>query len=262
MLSTDKHPFVSPALFEDRNFLTGNVFIFIVGVVLFATLALLPPLLQELMGYPVVLTGLVTAPRGVGTLLAMVIVNRLMGRVDTLWIIAAGFLMTALSLQHMTHFYLQMDSAQVVCTGLLQGLGTGFVYVPLAAITFATLSPVYRNEGTALFSLVRNIGSSIGISAVTTMLVRNTQLFHARLAESVTPYNDGLAAIPGSSLATTQGLAAANASVTGQAAMLAYNNDFKMMMILTLVAVPLVALLRAPKAKKAAKPDPEAMVME
>ncbi|MBS0319888.1 MAG: DHA2 family efflux MFS transporter permease subunit [Proteobacteria bacterium] len=262
MLTTDKHPFVSPALFRDRNFITGNVFIFIVGVVLFATLALLPPLLQELMGYPVVLTGLVTAPRGIGTLLAMVIVNRLMGRVDTRWIIAAGFLMTAWSLQHMTHFYLQMDSAQVVWTGLVQGLGTGFVYVPLAAITFATLSPVYRNEGTALFSLVRNIGSSIGISAVTTMLVRNTQMFHARLAEAVTPYGDGLSALPRAALTTPQGLAATNAGVTGQAAMLAYNNDFKMMMILTLVAVPVVALLRAPRAKQATKPDPEAMVME
>ena len=147
MMTTTAAPFISPALFKDRNFLTGNVFIFIVGVVLFATLALLPPLLQELMGYPVVLTGLVTAPRGIGTLAAMVVVGRLMGRMDTRWIIAAGFAMTAYSLWQMTHFYLQMSDSQVVWSGLIQGFGTGFVYVPLAAITFATLAPQLRNEG-------------------------------------------------------------------------------------------------------------------
>ncbi|HZV92297.1 MAG TPA: DHA2 family efflux MFS transporter permease subunit, partial [Caldimonas sp.] len=173
MLTTKKSPFISPALFKDRNFLTGNLFIFVVGVVLFATLALLPPLLQDLLGYPVVLTGLVTAPRGLGTLAAMLVVTRLMGKVDTRWIIAAGFAMTAFSLWQMTHFYLQMGTASVVWSGLTQGFGTGFVYVPLATITFATLSPQFRNEGTAVFSLVRNIGSSVGISVVTTLLVRN-----------------------------------------------------------------------------------------
>ncbi|MEA2669777.1 MAG: transporter, family, multidrug resistance protein, partial [Chloroflexota bacterium] len=169
MLTTSKPAFVSPALFKDRNFVTGNVFIFVVGVVLFATLALLPPLLQDLLNYPVVLTGWVTAPRGIGTLVAMFIVGRLMGIVDTRLIIAAGFGLTAFSLWQMTGFYLQMDTPLVVWSGLVQGLGTGFVYVPLAAITFATLSPQFRNEGTALFSLVRNVGSSVGISVVETL---------------------------------------------------------------------------------------------
>jgi DHA2 family multidrug resistance protein len=241
MLTTTKPAFVSPALFKDRNFLTGNLFIFIVGVVLFATLALLPPLLQDLMNYPVVLTGLVTAPRGIGTLLAMIIVSRIMGKIDTRLIIATGFGLTALSLWQMTGFYLQMDIAPVVWSGFAQGIGTGFVYVPLAAITFATLSPRYRNEGTALFSLIRNLGSSIGISAVETFLTRGTQTMHARLAEQVTPYGHALS--PHAS--TPQGLAMLNHMVTEQAAMIAYNNDFMLMMILTLCAVPLVMLLRS-----------------
>jgi MFS transporter, DHA2 family, multidrug resistance protein len=241
MLTTTKPAFVSPALFKDRNFLTGNLFIFIVGVVLFATLALLPPLLQDLMNYPVVLTGLVTAPRGIGTLLAMIIVSRIMGKIDTRLIIATGFGLTALSLWQMTGFYLQMDIAPVVWSGFAQGIGTGFVYVPLAAITFATLSPRYRNEGTALFSLIRNLGSSIGISAVETFLTRGTQTMHARLAEQVTPYGHTL----GPHASTPQGLAMLNHMVTEQAAMIAYNNDFMLMMILTLCAVPLVMLLRS-----------------
>ncbi|MGH8850096.1 MAG: MDR family MFS transporter [Casimicrobiaceae bacterium] len=238
---TSDRPFVNPALFRDRNFVTGNVFIFIVGLVLFATLALMPPLLQDLLKYPVITTGLVTAPRGIGTLLAMIIVSRIMGKIDTRLIIATGFGLTALSLWQMTGFYLQMDIAPVVWSGFAQGIGTGFVYVPLAAITFATLSPRYRNEGTALFSLIRNLGSSIGISAVETFLTRGTQTMHARLAEQVTPYGHTL----GPHASTPQGLAMLNHLVTEQAAMIAYNNDFMLMMILTLCAVPLVMLLRS-----------------
>jgi len=244
MLTTTKAPFISPAMFKDRNFVTGNFFIFVVGVVLFATLALLPPLLQDLLNYPVVLAGLVTAPRGFGTLAAMLIVGRLMGRIDTRIIIATGFALTAFSLWQMTGFYLQMGTASVVWSGLAQGLGTGFVYVPLAAITFATLSPQFRNEGTAVFSLIRNIGSSVGISVVTTLLTRNTQAMHSRLAEQVTPFSDVMHAQAPDAFTSASGLAALNATVSSQAAMIAYNDDFKLMMVLTLCAVPLVGLLR------------------
>ena len=249
-VTTAKPPFVSPGLFKDRNFLTGSVFIFIIGVVLFATLALLPPLLQGPMDYPVVLTGLVTAPRGIGTLVAMFIVSRLMGKVDTRVIIAAGFGITAFSLWQMTGFYLQMDSSLVVWSGFAQGLGTGFVFVPLAAITFATLSPRLRNEGTAVFSLIRNLGSSIGISVVETLLTRNAQVMHSRLAEQITPYGDMLHAQSPAALSTARGLAMLNEGVSGQAAMIAYNNDFKLMMVLTLCVIPFIALLRSGRPRK------------
>jgi DHA2 family multidrug resistance protein len=247
LLTTRKAPFISPALFKDRNFLAGNLFIFIVGVVLFATLALLPPLLQSLLGYPVVLTGLVTAPRGIGTLIAMVIVGRLGSRVDGRYVMAIGLTLTAVSLWWMTNFYLQMDSNEVVWSGLLQGIGTGCVFAPLSTIAFSTLSPHLRNEGTAFFSLMRNLGSSIGISVVTTLLVRNTQIMHSRLAEHVTPFGDGLTSSLSAGLPTAEHLARLNAAVTQQAAMIAYNNDFKLMLVLTVIAIPLVALLRAPR---------------
>jgi DHA2 family multidrug resistance protein len=244
MLTTAKAPFVSPALFKDRNFLTGNVFIFIVGAVLFATLALLPPLLQDLLNYPVLTTGLVTAPRGLGTFCAMFIVGRLMGKIDTRVIIAAGFALTAFSSWQMSGFDLQMDSTIVIWSGLAQGLGTGFVYVPLAAVTFATLSPVLRNEGTAIFSLTRNLGSSIGISIVETLLTRYTQIMHSTLAEHVTPYSPIMRALVPNGSPALQTLAALNATVTQQAAMIAYNNDFKLMTVLSLASIPLVLLLR------------------
>jgi DHA2 family multidrug resistance protein len=251
VMTTRAAPFVSPQLFKDRNFLAGSFFIFMVGLVLFATLALLPPLLQNLMSYPVVLTGLVTAPRGVGTLVAMVIVSRLVGKIDTRLIIAIGLAITALSLWQMTGFYLQMDTSMVIWTGLAQGLGSGMVYVPLATVAFATLAPAHRNEGTAMFSLIRNIGSSIGISLVTTMLTRNTQVMHSRLAEHVTPYLD---ALHPANATTTRGMAMLNQTVTNQATMLAYNNDFKLMMILSLCAMPLVVLLRRVEPTPGAEP--------
>ena len=243
MLTTTSARFVSPALFKDRNFLTGNAFIFVVGMVLFATLALLPPLLQDLLNYPVVTTGLVTAPRGIGTLFAMFVVGRIMRKVDLRLVIGAGFALTAFSSWQMTGFDLQMGTATIVWSGLAQGVGTGFVYVPLAAATFATLAPTLRNEGTAIFSLTRNLGSSIGISVVETLLTRNTQIVHSTLAEHVNAYNPVVQHQMGGS-PTVAALAGVNAAVTGQAAMIAYNDDFQLMMYLCLAAIPLVLLLR------------------
>jgi MFS transporter, DHA2 family, multidrug resistance protein len=250
--ATAKEPFIRPALFTDRNFLTGNVFIFVVGIVLFATLALVPPMLQDLMNYPVYDAGLLTAPRSLGSLVAMVVVGRLVGKIDSRLIIGAGFGLTALSLWQMTHFDLQMNGGPVFWSGVIQGLGTGIAYVPMAALTFATLSPALRNEGAALFSLSRNIGSSIGISVVQALLTSNTQILHSSLADHVSPYN--LAARDphlAAQLASHAGTAALNAGMTAQAAMVAYLDDFQLMLVLTLLALPLLLLVRtAPAARK------------
>jgi DHA2 family multidrug resistance protein len=259
-LTAKRAPFVSPGLFTDRNFLTGSIFIFTVGAVLFATLALLPPLLQDLMNYPVLLTGMVTAPRGAGTFAALFVVQWLMRlRVDIRIILSLGFVVTVASLWQMTGFYLQMFWPMVAWSGFLQGLGSGMVYVPLTSVTFATLAASYRNEGTAIFSLARNIGSSVGISVVATMLTRNTQIMHARLAENVTPYFNPLHPV---TPMTASGMAMLNSSVTAQASMIAYNNDFKMLMILTLGTMPLVLLMRGVKQVAKTSVDEVPVVVE
>jgi len=255
MLTTVNARFVSPALFKDRNFLAGNVFIFVVGAVLFATLALLPPLLQDLMNYPVVTTGLVTAPRGIGTLLAMVLLGPLMARTDARVIVGAGFALTAFSCWQMTGFDLQMNTATVVLSGLAQGFGSGLVFIPLAAVTFATLTPALRNEGAAIFSLTRNLGSSIGISVVETLLTRNTQIMHASLGEHISRYSSNLRTQMPAGSPTLHSLAQLNATVTEQAAMIAYNDNFKMMMVLSLAAIPLVLLLRKGRSGSPSEPS-------
>ena len=240
---TSPAPFVSPHLFQDRSFAVSNVVIFVFGAVLFATLALLPPLLQELMGYPVTTTGLVTAPRGVGTLLSMIAVGRLIGRVDTRLITGAGIGLIGISMWQMSGFSPQMGAQPVIWSGFVQGIGVGFTYVPLSTVCFATLAPRYRSEGASIFNLLRNIGSSIGISSVQALLVRNTQILHASLADRITPFADRLRppALYGPSL--THGLAALNTAVTRQAEWIAFLDDFKLMFLLTVACLPLLLLL-------------------
>jgi MFS transporter, DHA2 family, multidrug resistance protein len=244
---TAERPFIDPRMFKDRNFSVGLVFIFLVGIILLATLALLTPYLQNLMGYPVITAGLVLAPRGVGTMVAMIVVGRIIDRVDPRALVLVGLLLTSFVLWEMTGFTPDVSTSTLVRTGVLQGLGLGFMFVPLSTITFATIPPAFRTQGTALFSLMRNIGSSVGISFVTFLLSRNTQVMHAELVQHVTPYNDALHQ-PGVAriwdLATVAGRAALNAEVTRQATIIAYADDFKLMMLVALVAVPFVFLLR------------------
>ncbi|MET0533173.1 MAG: DHA2 family efflux MFS transporter permease subunit [Steroidobacter sp.] len=241
---TARQPFLSPALFRDRNFTLGAVFIFLIGIVMLATLALVPPLLEGLFDYPVVTIGLVTAPRGIGTFVAMLFVGRLIGKVDPRALVTFGMLATALSLWQMTGMSLQMDDRLVIWSGLIQGFGLGFTWVPLTTIAFGTLAPNYRNEATAIFNLLRNIGSSIGVAVVTALLTRNMQFMHARLVEHITPYDLMTRTHPMFDASTTQGLQAIDGLVTRQAALIAYNNDFKLLLILTLAVTPLVFFLR------------------
>jgi len=248
--ATKRDPFINLSIFKDRNFFTGSVFIVFVGVLLFATLALMPSLLQDLMNYPVLTAGLLTAPRGVGTFIAMLFVGKLVQRFDARYVIGLGLAITAFSLWQMCGFYLQMDNSLIAWSGLIQGLGMGLTYVPLATVTFATLPAHLRNEGTAVFSLLRNIGSSIGIASLQAIFVRNTQLMHARLAEHVTPFSSQFAQQLNTH--STAALAAINGRVTQQATMIAYNNDFKLMLVLTLAAVPCVLMFRKARHSRSA----------
>jgi DHA2 family multidrug resistance protein len=240
-------PFLNPALFKDRNFVASNIFIFMVGVVLFATLALLPPMLQNQMQYPVVLTGLVTAPRGIGTLLGMIVVGRLVNRFDARIIMAIGLVLTAYSLWQMTQYSLLMDTTPVIVSGVIQGLGVGLVYVPLSTVAFTTLPAHLRNEGTAFFNLLRNLGSSLGISVVMFLLTQNTQRVHSAMVEHITPYNahaNPAALAEHIGTTTIKGLAGLNAVITDQASMIAYLDDFYLMMILTLLTIPFLFMIK------------------
>jgi MFS transporter, DHA2 family, multidrug resistance protein len=138
---TAEKPFVRPALFRDRNFAAGVVFVSIVGLTYYSSLALQPPYLQNLMNYPVVTAGMVMGPRGVGTMASMLVVGRLVGRVDTRILLGFGLGLTAWSFYSMTGWTPDISEARIIGVGVVQGIGLGFRFVPLSAATLSTLSP-------------------------------------------------------------------------------------------------------------------------
>ncbi|MFM1896239.1 MAG: hypothetical protein RLZZ385_1313 [Pseudomonadota bacterium] len=251
------HPFLSAEIFRDRNLVTSLFFIFFTGIILLATMALLPPYLQNLMGYPVLDVGILMAPRGIGTMVAMMLVGRLVNVVDPRALILTGLLFTVLSLYYMTRFSVFVPADMLVITGALQGFGLGFIFIPLNTIAYATLAPRYRAEAASVFSLTRNIGSSIGISLVMGVLSRYVQINHAYLMENVTPFalRFNMQQVP-QSLQHNAGavLAFVDGEVTRQAASIAYLNDFKLMMWIVIGSAPLVLLLRNPG--RAVQPQP------
>jgi MFS transporter, DHA2 family, multidrug resistance protein len=257
---TTDNPFIRPSLFRDRNFSVSLILMTLVGVLLFGSLALLPPFLQSLLNYPVVTTGFVIAPRGVGTAVAMVLVGRAMGRIDTRILLTFGLVTLAASLYWMTGFSLEVGMRDIVMSGVVQGIGFGFIWVPVSTIAFSTLAAQRRTEAAGIFSLVRNIGASAGISIVTALIVRNTQINHEQIGASITAYNPWLR-VPAIehfwNVHTAAGASALNEEVTRQATMIAYLDDFKLMMVLSLLALPLVLLVSASK-PAAASPGPSA----
>jgi DHA2 family multidrug resistance protein len=254
---TADKPFVRPSLFRDRNFTAGVLFIAIVGLTYYASMALQPPYLQELMGYPVITAGLVMGPRGIGTMASMLIVGRLVGRVDTRYLLIIGLALTAWSFNAMTGWTPDVSQGTIIGVTLVQGAGLGFLFVPLSAATLATLPLAERTEGAGFFSLSRNIGSSVGISVVNTLLIQNTQANHAAIVPNVNAVNrafeNPLIAQAWNPL-TAAGRAALDAVVTRQAQIIAYIDDYKLLMIATLAVIPLLLVFRRPPARGAAEP--------
>jgi MFS transporter, DHA2 family, multidrug resistance protein len=257
--ATAENPFINLAMFKDRNFATGLFFIFLIGITSFSGLALLPPLLQSLLGYPVIETGIVMAPRGVGTMASMIIVGRLVGKYDPRLLVTAGLIISAWSLLMMTGFDISMTQSPIVLSGVLQGLGLGLVFVPLSTLAFATIKPQYRVDATSIFSVVRNVGSGVGISMVTAVLSQMMGINHAELAERITLQSHGLQALPGVG-ASRQMLPILDGLVSQQSAMIAYLDDFWMMMVITLISLPIVFMLRRPQ--MSVKPDPAHAIAE
>jgi DHA2 family multidrug resistance protein len=244
-----KNPFISLGVFKDRNFCAGLILMFLVGIILLATMSLLPPLLQNLANYPVVTVGIVMVPRGIGTMLVMMIVGKLLERkVDPRLLIFLGLGLTSFSLWEMTSINLSVTKWIIVKTGFIQGLGLGFTFVPLTTIAFSTLNPIYRVEASGLFTLLRNIGSSIGISIVSTLLSRHTQLNHSILSEHINIFNihhiRNLLSTGTSKIGKELAAVIIDSSINIQAQMISYLNCFKLMMIIVVISIPLVLLLK------------------
>jgi DHA2 family multidrug resistance protein len=244
---TADEPFVRPSLFRDRNFTAGMLFVTIVGLTYYASLALQPPFLQDLMNYPVVTAGFVMGPRGIGTMAAMLVVGRLIGHVDTRALLGLGLGLTAWSFYAMTGWTPDISQMTIIDVGVIQGIGLGFIFVPLSVVTLSTLSYELRAEGAGLYSLSRNIGSSVGISVVNSLLARNTQINHADIVQHVTAVNrtfDNPGIGQFWSPLTAAGRAALDAVITQQAQIIAYIDDYKFLMIAVIAVLPLLVVFK------------------
>jgi DHA2 family multidrug resistance protein len=254
---TARDPLFERGMFSDRNFATSLVFMAVTGVLLLAGLALLPPLLQNLYGYSVLQSGFLTAPRGVGTLISMLLAGRLTGKIDARLLVGLGVVLMGTSLWLMTGFALDQPSGPVIWSGIIQGLGLGLIFVPLQTLAFETLEPRLRTTAASLLNLARNVGGSVGISIVSSQLVRMTQVAHADMASSIGAEVPTAAAsllqsigVPGSAA-----LAFLNAEVTRQAVFIAYLDDFKLMMLVTFAVLPLLLLMKKGQ-KHVGEPSP------
>ncbi len=247
-LGTSRNALFDPAMFRDRNFTLALFFMIAIGIIMFATMALLPPMLQNLFGYSVIDTGIVLMPRGVGVLISMQIAGLLMRKgVDSRPVVACGFLITTLSLWEMSRWSLGVDQQTIILSGLVQGLGMGLVFIPLNVSAFATLQPRMRTDGSSLLNLFRSVGASAGISLMTVLLARNIQTAHADLGSNITSTVSSVVDVSNSDRFQAIGeigLKILDVEVNRQAAMIAYIDDFWLMMWLTLAAVPMAFLMR------------------
>jgi DHA2 family multidrug resistance protein len=250
-LATAREPLFSRRLFADANFVVAVLFMLVIGVVMFATMALMAPMLQRLFGYSVIDAGVAMVPRGVGVLLSMQIANLLVRRgADTRVLVATGFVIAGFSLWQMTGWSLQVDMSGILIAGLIQGMGIGLVFIPLNTAAFATIPPELRTDGSSLVNLARSVGGSIGISLVTTLLARSVQTSHADLGSHVTGSATRLidfSTIDRYQVLGEAALSAVDAEINRQAAMIGYINDFTLMMWLSFASIPLVLLIKKPQ---------------
>jgi MFS transporter, DHA2 family, multidrug resistance protein len=255
---TAKKPFIPPVLFKDRNFSTGLALMFATGTILVSSSSLMAPWLQTLGNYPVETAGLIMAPRGIGTMVAMLTGGRLASRMDPRFLMAGGVLALAWSMWEMSGWTPDISQGRIVFVIILQGAGLGFVFLPLQVLAFATLPPQYRTDGASLFSLFRNIGAAVGVSVTAALLSHNTQVLHEQIGAAVTPFNRALQ--DGGMIARAwdptqrHGAAALDALVNHQAQIIAYMNDYWLMIFTTLPSLLLLLLMRRPRATSAAAP--------
>ncbi len=244
-VKTTAHPFVRLEIFADRNFAVCTTLGFFVGVMMFGTMSLVPPMLAGLFAQPIMKVGIAMAPRGFGTFCATMVVGRVIGKVDIRYLVLFGLLVNGTSSMLLSSMSLASDDTVVLSAGFISGFAMSFLFVPLSSTTFATLPRQYLNEASAVSTLIRYMGSAGGISLVQLAITRNEAQVQSRLTEGMTPDNPVVAlARPDIDFSAIDGAARMVGEATRQAMMVAYVDVFWILGMLCFVATPLVLLLR------------------
>jgi DHA2 family multidrug resistance protein len=248
---TTEKPFIQFAIFKDKNFVGGCVFMTVMGLVLYSTMALASPYLQNVIGYPIITAGILLASRGCGTFVAMMLVGRLMRHFEARSLIVTGLSLTAISLFYMTFWTDQTGATEIVTISIIQGFGFGLVFVPLSTVSFMTLQNHLRTDGTSMLTLLRNVASSIGISIVIARLTEGGRRIYAILSEHINPFNQALQ-MPDVhrliDLHSGMGRALADLLLVTQAQIIAFERDYQLVMFFILASIPLAIMIGSTKA--------------
>ena len=250
---TSRIPFVDPAIFHDKNYVSGMILRVLFGVLLFGSLVLIPPFLQNQGGYPLIDSGILMAPRGAGAMVSALVIGRLLKFIDPRKVIVVGMLLTFLTMWQLSNFTEDIDMTNAIVINFMQGIALTCFIVPVNTIAFSTLAPEHRDFGTAFYSLLNNIGRSLGIALFASYLARNTQINHAMLSEFITPFNDRFLHLGAPEIwdyTSPSGLEALNRIVTQQAELIAYIQDFRFLGIIILCCIPVVLLMQNPLRQK------------
>jgi len=255
----EKNPVVDLRMLKNRNFAVATVAMFFLGFVLYSSTVLIPQFLQQLLGYTASLAGAALSPGGAVIMCMMPVVGILVSKVDTRLLITFGCIVSASALFVMAGWNLQLDYGHAVRARMLQSFGLAFLFIPINVSAFAYVPREKTNMGTGIINLARNIGASVGIATVTTMLERRTQSHQARLMENVNGYSAAYRNMmnatqtklvsAGSSLnhAAAQAHGMIYGTVQRQAAMLAFLDNFKMLGIVFFAVIPVLLLMKKPK---------------
>ena len=250
-------PIVDLRILKNRNFTVGTLIMTAMGVVLYGTIALLPLFLQTVMGYPALQSGLAVSPRGFGSIASMLLVGRLIGKIDGRYLIMVGFLVLGVATYMFSDINLMITSASITWPNIISGFAMGFIFVPLTTMAMGTLPNEQMGNASGVFNLMRNTGGSLGIAAMTTMLSRGGQIHQAALVQNVNPYNpafqERIQELVGTGvLNSQQAIAAIYEMVAKQAMVLSYIDNFRLLAFLSFLCVPAVFLFKRVKAKKGA----------
>jgi DHA2 family multidrug resistance protein len=261
-----KDPIVNLRIMANRNFAVGTGLMTVMGIVLYGTIALLPLFLQTLMGYPALQSGMAVSPRGIGAIISMIIIGRLVGKIDSRYLIMFGFTVLAISTYMFSNIDLDISISSIVWPSIISGLAMGFIFVPLTTIAMGTLKNDQIGNASGVFNLMRNTGGSIGIAAMTTILARSVQTHQAALVSHLTPYNQGFQQRM-QQMTGAFGSGGVNDGTAGQQAyhtiygllikqslLLSYIDSFRLLAFLCVLCIPATLLFKRVRPKKGAPP--------
>ena len=242
-----RNPFLNPRVFANREFLIGLLFGFLLNFMVFGYAGLIPPILQNHMGYPVISTGFLMVPRGIGTMVSSLVAGAMLIRYSARPISALGICCIGGSTCWLSFFTPEVNAVYISLALFIQGAGFGFLSVSLTTVAFQSMSPSQRADGTSVLSLFRRLGSAIGVSVLVTQLARSTQSARQVLSENYTGHNELFKHLPLPEkwdLGSLPGLLSMEKVIDKQAEFIAYLHDFRLMTILMFLLLPLVLVLR------------------